>query len=96
MQEAPTNTIYTFIDRDLTAQANNQDVTELALAELYAYVQSLPDSAKKRRLIKQFNEQSGQGTPILNNSVSKKSESRGKSLGESIRVSRSKILHSTD
>ncbi|XP_076045554.1 uncharacterized protein LOC143027827 isoform X2 [Oratosquilla oratoria] len=84
-KDAPTNTIFTFIDRELTAQANNQDVTDVALAELYAYVQSLPDSAKKRRLIKQFNKENGPGTPHLNNSVQKKSDIRVKSLGDSIK-----------
>ncbi|KAI8490716.1 Rho GTPase-activating protein 19 [Branchiostoma belcheri] len=32
--------------------------TDLALAQLYAHVQSMPDSHKKRKYIKQFNEQS--------------------------------------
>ncbi|XP_063596462.1 uncharacterized protein LOC134773232 isoform X2 [Penaeus indicus] len=85
MMDAPTNTIFTFIDRELTAQANDKDVTEVALAELYAYVQSLPDSAKKRRLIKQFNHASGSGTPQLNQSFLKKQEARGKRLGDSIK-----------
>lgn len=86
LMDAPTNTIFTFIDRELTAQANDKDVTEVALAELYAYVQSLPDSAKKRRLIKKFNHASGCGTPHLNNSTaSKKQEVQGKSLGDSIK-----------
>lgn len=86
MMDAPTNTIFTFIDRELTAQANDKDVTEVALAELYAYVQSLPDSAKKRRLIKQFNHASGSGTPQLNQSFLKRQEARGKRLGDSIKV----------
>ncbi|XP_050740270.1 uncharacterized protein LOC127010358 isoform X1 [Eriocheir sinensis] len=85
LTDAPTNTIFTFIDRELTAQANDKDVTEVALAELYAYVQALPDSAKKRKLIKQFNTASGLGTPQLNHSISKKAEARGKRLGESIK-----------
>ncbi|XP_068224333.1 uncharacterized protein RhoGAP54D [Palaemon carinicauda] len=86
LMDAPTNTIFTFIDRELTAQANDKDVTEVALAELYAYVQSLPDSAKKKRLIKKFNHASGIGTPHLNNStVSRKQEVPGKSLGDSIK-----------
>lgn len=84
--DAPANTIFTFIDRELTAQANDKDVTEVALAELYAYVQALPDSAKKRKLIKQFNTASGLGTPQLNQSINKKHEARGKRLGESIKV----------
>ncbi|KAK7021964.1 Rho GTPase-activating protein 19 [Halocaridina rubra] len=85
MMDAPTNTIFTFIDRELTAQANDKDVTEVALAELYAYVQSLPDSAKKRRLIKKFNHASGCGTPQLNQSISRKPEPQGKRLGDSIK-----------
>ncbi|XP_042868903.1 uncharacterized protein LOC122251229 isoform X7 [Penaeus japonicus] len=85
MMDAPTSTIFTFIDRELTAQANDKDVTEVALAELYAYVQSLPDSAKKRRLIKQFNHASGSGTPQLNQSFLKRQEARGKRLGDSIK-----------
>ncbi|KAK3879078.1 hypothetical protein Pcinc_016332 [Petrolisthes cinctipes] len=85
MMDAPANTIFTFIDRELTAQANDKDVTEVALAELYAYVQSLPDSTKKRKLIKQFNTATGSGTPQLNQSVSKKQEARSKRLGESIK-----------
>lgn len=86
MMDAPANTIFTFIDRELTAQANDKDVTEVALAELYAYVQSLPDSTKKRKLIKQFNNATGSGTPQLNQSISKKQEARSKRLGESIKV----------
>ncbi|XP_063871986.1 uncharacterized protein LOC135106627 isoform X3 [Scylla paramamosain] len=85
LMDAPANTIFTFIDRELTAQANDKDVTEVALAELYAYVQALPDSAKKRKLIKQFNTASGLGTPQLNQSVNKKQEARGRRLGESIK-----------
>ncbi|XP_071523282.1 rho GTPase-activating protein 19 isoform X3 [Panulirus ornatus] len=85
MMDAPAKTIFTFIDRELTAQANDKDVTEVALAELYAYVQSLPDSAKKRRLIKQFNHASASGTPQLNRSIIKKQEARGKKLGDSIK-----------
>ncbi|CAL4065999.1 unnamed protein product, partial [Meganyctiphanes norvegica] len=80
MMDAPTNTIFTFIDRELTAQANDKDVTEVALAELYAYVHSLPDSAKKRRLIKQFNHASGPGTPTLNHTFQKKQRSLGDSI----------------
>ncbi|XP_045612507.1 rho GTPase-activating protein gacN isoform X2 [Procambarus clarkii] len=85
MMDAPAKTIFTFIDRDLTAQANDKDVTEIALAELYAYVQSLPESAKKRKLIKQFNCGTGLGTPQANQSFIKKQEARGKRLGDSIK-----------
>lgn len=55
------NTVYTFVDREKTAAAQNTNVTDTELAQLYAYIQSLPESSKKRRLIKQFNKQNGQG-----------------------------------
>ncbi|XP_033254939.1 rho GTPase-activating protein 19-like [Drosophila miranda] len=42
----------------------NSNYTDTALAQLYAHIQSLPESSKKRRLIKQFNKQNGQGTPL--------------------------------
>lgn len=58
------NTVYTFVDREKTAAAQNANVTDTELAQLYAYIQSLPESSKKRRLIKQFNKQNGQGLQI--------------------------------
>lgn len=56
------NTVYTFVDRAATAAATNTNTTDTELAQLYAHIQSLPESSKKRRLIKQFNKQNGQGT----------------------------------
>lgn len=55
------NTVYTFVDREKTAAAVNTNTTDTELAQLYAHIQSLPESSKKRRLIKQFNKQNGQG-----------------------------------
>jgi len=37
--------------------------TEAALAALYAHVQSMPESAQKKRLVSKLNEANGQGTP---------------------------------
>ncbi|XP_033251524.1 uncharacterized protein LOC117190576 isoform X2 [Drosophila miranda] len=62
--DSTVNTVYTFVDRAATAAANNSNYTDTALAQLYAHIQSLPESSKKRRLIKQFNKQNGQGTPL--------------------------------
>lgn len=59
----PVHTVLSFVDREKTAQENATNTTETALAQLYAYIQSLPESNKKRRLIKQFNKENGQGTP---------------------------------
>lgn len=56
------NTVYTFVDREKTAAAHNTNTTDTELAQLYAHIQSMPESSKKRRLIKQFNKQNGQGT----------------------------------
>ena len=55
------NTVYTFVDREKTAAAHNSNPTDTALAQLYAHIQSLPESSKKRKLIKQFNKENGQG-----------------------------------
>ena len=59
--DSTANTVYTFIDREKTAEENNSNPTDTALAQLYAYIQSLPESSKKRKLVKQFNKENGQG-----------------------------------
>lgn len=53
------HTVFTFVDNKLTAKENEENVTDAALAELYAHIQSLPESSKKRKLVKQFNKQNG-------------------------------------
>lgn len=56
------NTVYTFLDKERTAQACvSGNPTDTALAQLYAHIQTLPESSKKRKLIKQFNKENGQG-----------------------------------
>merc|ERR1719450_138664 len=57
------STIFTFVDREasMKAQAGNQ--TDQALAQLYAHVQSMPESAHKRRLVAKLNDANGRGTP---------------------------------
>lgn len=62
--DSTANTVYTFVDREKTAEAHNSNPTDTALAQLYAYIQTLPESSKKRKLIKQFNKENGQGTPL--------------------------------
>ncbi|XP_071448034.1 uncharacterized protein RhoGAP54D [Hetaerina americana] len=82
-KSAEVNTVFSFVDRERTAQAHHSNPTEAALAQLYAHIRSLPESSEKRRLVKQFNKESGLGTPqqpyarILN--------ARGRSLGDSIK-----------
>jgi hypothetical protein len=74
----------------LTAKATAAQDTQAALAQLYAHIQSMPESAKKRRLVKQFNKENGQGTPrhVKNSAASK-------SFGDSIkkRIFQKKLLN---
>ncbi|EDW61045.1 uncharacterized protein RhoGAP54D [Drosophila virilis] len=83
------NTVYTFVDRAATAAATNTNNTDTELAQLYAHIQSLPESSKKRRLIKQFNKQNGQGTPlqlvVMNRLKNNEAARSAKSLGDSIK-----------
>lgn len=78
------NTVFSFVDRARTAQENTLNPTEEALAQLYAHIQSMPESSKKRRLVKQFNKENGQGTPrqFPGSQCSQKSK-----FGDSIKVS---------
>lgn len=59
------NTIYSFVDRQKTKEASLVSTTETALAELYAQVQAMPESAQKKRLISKLNDANGYGTPSL-------------------------------
>ncbi|CAG5003723.1 unnamed protein product [Parnassius apollo] len=77
------NTVYTFVDRPRTCAENARNPTDTALAQLYAYIQALPDSAHKRRLVKHFNRQNGYGTPIQIQRTGKVAGSR--SFGDSIK-----------
>lgn len=79
------NTVFSFVDREKTAEENRTNPTETALAQLYAYIQSLPESSKKRKLIKQFNKENGYGTPLR--TVVGKKRIRSLNLGDSIKVS---------
>ncbi|XP_031844081.1 uncharacterized protein LOC116431995 [Nomia melanderi] len=73
------HTVFSFVDHKLTAKANSTQDTQAALAQLYAHIQAMPESAKKRRLVKQFNKENGQGTPRQVKNI------RTKSLGDSIK-----------
>ncbi|XP_055855723.1 uncharacterized protein LOC129918978 [Episyrphus balteatus] len=83
------NTVYTFVDREKTAAAHSSNNTDTELAQLYAHIQTLPESSKKRRLIKQFNKQNGQGTPLqlvtLNRIKHAEPSRSGKSISDSIK-----------
>ena len=59
------NTVYSFVDQKLTKAAAKVSTTETALAELYAQVQAMPESAQKKRLINKLNDANGCGTPLV-------------------------------
>uniref|UniRef100_A0A1Q3F2Z0 Putative rho gtpase-activating protein 19 n=1 Tax=Culex tarsalis TaxID=7177 RepID=A0A1Q3F2Z0_CULTA len=83
------NTVYTFVDRKKTAEAHEMNSTDTALAQLYAHIQSLPESSKKKKLIKQFNRENGHGTPLqvlmLREKNSGSAVKGPKSIGDSIK-----------
>lgn len=76
------NTVFSFVDHELTAKENQSNPTETALAQLYAYIQTLPESSKKRKLVKQFNKENGHGTPLQ---VLRSGVAKNKTLGDSIK-----------
>ncbi|XP_046385596.1 uncharacterized protein LOC124155638 isoform X2 [Ischnura elegans] len=82
-ESAEVNTVFSFVDRERTAQAHHSNPTEAALAQLYAHIRSLPESSEKRRLVKQFNKENGLGTPHQHNA--RIINPRGRSLGDSIK-----------
>lgn len=59
--ETTASTVFTFIDREKTAKAHDTETTDTALAELYAYIVSLPESSRKKKLIHKFNKENGKG-----------------------------------
>uniref|UniRef100_A0A0K2SYK5 Putative LOC100114766 [Nasonia vitripennis] n=1 Tax=Lepeophtheirus salmonis TaxID=72036 RepID=A0A0K2SYK5_LEPSM len=60
------NTVFTFVDRQATKEVSKDSSTDTALAALYAHVQTLPESAQKKKLIQRLNEANGCGTPGRN------------------------------
>lgn len=54
------NTVITFCQR----KQPQDTTTDQSLAELYAQVQAMPETPRKRKLIKKFNKQNGLGTPM--------------------------------
>lgn len=75
------NTVYSFVDHERTAKENQSNPTETALAQLYAHIQSMPESSKKRKLVKQFNKENGRGTPLQ----VLRSNTKNRSIGDSIK-----------
>jgi hypothetical protein len=70
------------------------DPTEVALAELYAFVQSQPESEVKKKWVHKFNKENGCGTPkvILNSRIRERHQSFSK-ISNGLGISR-KLTHS--
>ena len=78
------STVFSFCDREASMRAQVGNQTDQALAQLYAHVQSMPESAHKRRLVSKLNEANGKGTPEVATSgsvrtIGKMARSRKKS-----------------
>nr|XP_022336337.1 rho GTPase-activating protein 19-like isoform X2 [Crassostrea virginica] len=71
------NTVICFAERKSSSDSDSGNDTQVALAKLYAHVQMMPNSSKKKKLLKQFNQASG--------TVPAKKHSRSKTLGEQIK-----------
>lgn len=78
------NTVLTFAERRSPEEYNSAQDTQVALAQLYAHVQSMPESAKKKKLLKQFNRASGIQTPS-NSAPRKGKHTRSRTFGESLK-----------
>jgi len=84
------NTRVTFTDRVASQEAAADTDTQMALAQLYAHVSSMPESTKKRKLLKRFNKQNGGicspvRTPADVKSRGNAGHKRSRSFGESLK-----------
>jgi len=71
------STIFSFVDRAASLRATHGNETDHALAQLYAHVQGMPESAHKRRLVSKLNEANGKGTPDVATSGSVRTTGKG-------------------
>ncbi|XP_069139032.1 rho GTPase-activating protein 19-like [Argopecten irradians] len=78
------NTVIAFADRKSSSDSDSNQDTQVALAQLYAHVQSMPDSSKKKKLLKQFNRAS-QMQPTHTQSATKSKHTRSRTFGSQIK-----------
>jgi len=71
------STIFSFVDRAASLRATHGNETDHALAQLYAHVQGMPESAHKKRLVSKLNEANGKGTPDVATSGSVRTTGKG-------------------
>ncbi|KAJ8985780.1 hypothetical protein NQ317_014433 [Molorchus minor] len=70
------------LNESISDAASTVFTLKTALAQLYAHIQSMPESSKKRKLVKQFNKENGYGTPLQ---VVRSNMPKSKTLGDSIK-----------
>ena len=83
------NTVLTFVERKSPEEYSSAQDTQIALAKLYAHVQSMPESAKKKKLLKQFNRAGGvqaSGSSSQESSGRKGKHTRSRTFGASLKV----------
>lgn len=80
------NTVLTFVERKSPEEYSSAQDTQVALAKLYAHVQAMPESAKKKKLLKQFNRASGVHASGEGSERKKGKHVRSRTFGESLKV----------
>ncbi|XP_028651532.1 rho GTPase-activating protein 19 [Erpetoichthys calabaricus] len=72
-----------FIDSSVCPQPEGtQQHTEVALRELFTHVNNMPESAKKKKIIRQFNKQTSCNTPVFDvQTPPRKKHARSRSFG---------------
>ncbi|KAF5294743.1 hypothetical protein FQA39_LY00227 [Lamprigera yunnana] len=85
LDESAAKTIYTFTDIKKTTKENESNPTESALAELYAHIQSLPESKRKRQLIKRMKKECNLGTTSQTSGSATPKKSKTVTIRDSIK-----------
>ncbi|GFY52626.1 rho GTPase-activating protein 19 [Trichonephila inaurata madagascariensis] len=78
---SPVKTLVTFCKRANCDEPQPVDYTNKALAELHTYIESLPNSSRKRKLIKKFQKENN----IEINNERPKKHARSRSVGDAIK-----------
>ncbi|PRD25847.1 UNVERIFIED_CONTAM: Rho GTPase-activating protein 19 [Trichonephila clavipes] len=80
-RKSPVKTLVTFCKRANCDEPQPVDYTNKALSELHTYIESLPNSSRKRKLIKKFQKENN----IEINNERPKKHARSRSVGDAIK-----------
>ncbi|XP_054712323.1 rho GTPase-activating protein 19-like [Uloborus diversus] len=80
-ENEPVKTTITFCDRAKTTVTESSDYTSQALSDLQAYIENLPNTTKKRKLIKKFQKENPSDIP----SEPSRKHFRSRSVGETLK-----------